>query len=96
MLGWYWVLERERLVTMKRGVENRKHHAFEMHLNPMSDFTNSRDKMERKGRRVLFMVQQNDDLFLVFFFCFFNMGNLVILTSKVLSFWVFIHFHGFI
>jgi hypothetical protein len=52
---------------MKQGVENRDHHAFEMHLNLMSDFTDSRDKMERKGRRVLFMVQQNDDLFLVFF-----------------------------
>jgi hypothetical protein len=77
---------------MKRRVENREHHAFETHLNLMSDFTGSREKMERKGIRILFMVQQNDDLFLVFFF---NMGNLVIVTSKAMSFWVFRPFSQF-
>jgi hypothetical protein len=70
---------------MKRGVENREHHAFETLLNLMNDFTGSCEKMEGKGRRVLFMVEQNDDLFLVFF----TMGNLVIVTSKAMSFWVF-------
>jgi hypothetical protein len=55
------------IVAMKQRVENREHHAFETHLNLMSDFTDSREKMERRGRRVLFRVQQNDDLFLVFF-----------------------------
>jgi hypothetical protein len=41
---------------MKRWVVNREHHAFERHRNLMSDFTGKLEKMERKGRRVLFMV----------------------------------------
>jgi hypothetical protein len=51
---------------MKRGVEIREHHAFETHLNLMSDFTDNREKGKRRGRRVLFRVQQNDDVFRVF------------------------------
>jgi hypothetical protein len=30
---------------MKRGVEIREHHAFETHLNLMSDFTGSRERI---------------------------------------------------
>jgi hypothetical protein len=30
---------------MKWGVEIREHHAFETHLNLMSDFTDSRERM---------------------------------------------------
>jgi hypothetical protein len=45
--GCCWELERERLrwVAMKWGLEIREHHSLETHLNLISDFAGSRERM---------------------------------------------------
>jgi hypothetical protein len=46
-LDGYWGLERARLrwVAMKWGLEMREHHVLETHLNLITDFTGSRDRI---------------------------------------------------
>jgi hypothetical protein len=47
-VGWvYWGLERVRLrwVAMKWGLEMREHHVLKTHLNLMTDFTGSRERI---------------------------------------------------
>jgi hypothetical protein len=46
-LDGYWGLERARLrwVAMKWGLEMREHHVLKTHLNLITDFTGSRDRI---------------------------------------------------